>query len=580
MTEELGARQKSCTNSYAKIFRSHTKLQVLHIIKIRQTDGRRTHAFSFAKRIDLQSSQIRICGGTNAIHTNESVTAGDGSGIDMDTDAGAGAAPASSVARANRGKKREAEQAPARPMNDYHLKRRMSAHYFRIASNSNMVSIAIKHYVGDMHHGRFEAATQVTNQMLIKQYGNRSVLNGVIAMNSRGEYFPVEYERIQCHLNILFGPREYLAVRLTGAIRFGTSNIRHVYCLHFNDKSWVEECMVKEVSNSRERRRPVRDLSKSLETAKLRKELSYELSSESREFVNSSCRAMDIMVSDKAKPEPNEVIQGLIREGKDIDAWFFLEHQESMRRKMKKVKDNNHDAENGAEEEDDLVDVDEPNIDELAEKAKSQWVIADQAPKIAQARNFYLSVLFSKLSGRMEGKVFELESVGYKETTAHLFFHPDHNEILYPQNKAPPRKPKACKVEGCTKHAHSYAGFEYCCAHAPELNKPKCSLCNKVARRNGLCHTCGEPETRNERYFCIQCGGRMALRKNTRCSVCAKGAKCIECKHGSVQYAGRLCSRCYVAKGGVRKRCKLCDNIPKCKGGLCRGCFSRAKKEA
>lgn len=114
--------------------------------------------------------------------------------------------------------------------------------------------------------------------------------------------------------------------------------------------------------------------------------------------------------------------------------------------------------------------------------------------------------------------------------------------------------------------------------HQPEKEQnANVVISNKNVRRNGLCCSCGDAATRNEPYYCSQCNIRLVRIKNNRCASCSD-RRCVECKIGWIEHAGRLCTKCYLAKGGTRKLCKLCNkNVPKCAGQLCRSCFSRTK---
>ena len=131
-------------------------------------------------------------------------------------------------------------------------------------------------YKGDRERGKFINTTQISNIGMVKPYGFKESYLGVLVEDDsfQDPYF-VEEARIMRKEAITLGIRGVIAMRLTGPIKFGSGNTKHICCEHFGERVWYQECDVIEQGVYRKRGAPSRDLNDRREVKKFRSELSF-----------------------------------------------------------------------------------------------------------------------------------------------------------------------------------------------------------------------------------------------------------------------------------------------------------------
>ena len=121
---------------------------------------------------------------------------------------------------------------------------------------------------------------------LIKPYGKgETACLAVVAKKNEldDKLFFVKKEHIRICKTCLYGPREFHATALTGAIDFGSAdnpsadNPRHILVEHYNKVYWVTEKDVTIIDNIRKRKEPNRDLEVSDTMTKYRTELTMHI---------------------------------------------------------------------------------------------------------------------------------------------------------------------------------------------------------------------------------------------------------------------------------------------------------------
>lgn len=220
-----------------------------------------------------------------------------------------------------------------------------------------------------------------------------------------------------------------------------------------------------------------------------------------------------------------------------------------------------------------------PNDREETMTKKTKEVEGTEAhvEKESLKKNFELTMLYERLSGRRHGPVRHLMLAGWADS-AHLFFTPDTQCLLLKQKIGAEAKKKdvtsttknTCSYKDCSTPAHSLSKFVYCYKHMDPNDKPKCKGCGKSGvRKGGLCHKCGSSDT--PRHMCILCELVQVPRKNGACGRCENDTRCVKCKKRAYQFAGRVCRGC--SGEWTEEKCVLCNkNKKRNRSGLCRGC--------
>ena len=479
--------------------------------------------------------------------------------------------------------------------------------YRDIQQQLGVISKKIEYYDGDMNDGRFVPAIQISRQGMMRAYNSSEMFLGVIAAAEEGGFpFQVRVERIKTKVHISFGPRDYSAFRLTGAIDFGEGE--HVLCDYYNELSWEHTSNVRELSHSRKRNEPNRDLCKCPEKDKHIRELSIEMNDQSKERVKSMLYRNKLisggLIDKKESTARINQVNDLVNSGHDVQAFLLMDARETRHARfvhdkagLKKATDeeinatqvheakravvvqfgtnpnpechlyrsaqaelleaeetlaNKTDAKESWEKklkksEKNLKVEDEVHVLELA---ASKWNDEHQQKK-NQLHNFVLTMCFEKLSGRRPGTLYHTGGNRYDVVSNALAT--SNQAVKRPSDQAAqnqPRKskkhkttPKMCQYPGCSSQARAESQRVWCMKHNP--NKIMCKSCGKSkARVGGICKKCRARGEAPTVSFCVECLVRPTPKRNIRCSDCSSYSTCSQCFRKGAKYAGRLCKHC------------------------------------
>lgn len=183
-----------------------------------------------------------------------------------------------------------------------------------------------------------------------------------------------------------------------------------------------------------------------------------------------------------------------------------------------------------------------------------------------KARNFHLTMMYLRLTGRVQGSVPEFHNVGIEHTD---YFFRKKPRCHKPEKKEKKEdKRPICQFDGCTTKATKLDQYKHCHKHTAKYLKPKCKNCGKLApRKNGLCLRC-VPNESSKKYYCRICKCIPVKCDGWKCEECP--SQCTKCNVNKPYYAGGLCRVCHF---GNEAKCVICNkNKPSNKKGYCRKC--------